>query len=50
MLGKNTGVNNKMAGLTSINVPEIKIITTNNKSMLVEFKPREDIVSDSYVS
>ena len=47
MLGKNTGVNNKMAGLTSINVPEIKIITTNNKSMLVEFKPREDIVSDS---
>jgi hypothetical protein len=47
MLGKKTGVNNKMAGLTSINVPEISIITINNKSMLVDPKPRVDIVSDN---
>ena len=31
MLGKKTGVSNSMAGLTSIKVPEIKIIIINKK-------------------
>tara|TARA_B000000437_G_C11478973_1_gene237968 strand:+ start:424 stop:552 length:129 start_codon:yes stop_codon:yes gene_type:complete len=35
-----------MAGLTSINVPDIKIIIANNRSMLVGFRPKVDIVSD----
>ena len=46
ILGKKTGVKSKIAGLTSINVPDIKIIIANNKSMLVGFRPKVDIVSD----
>ena len=46
ILGKKTGVKSKMAGLTSINVPDIKIIIANNKSMLAGFRPKVDIVSD----
>ena len=46
ILGRKTGVKSKMAGLTSINVPDIKIIIANNRSMLVGFRPKVDIVSD----
>ena len=46
-LGKNTGVNNKIAGLTSMNVPDINMMTTNSSNMLVGFKPNVDIDSDN---
>ena len=46
ILGRKTGVKSKMAGLTSINVPDIKIIIANNKSMLVGFRLKVDIVFD----
>ena len=46
ILGRKTGVKSKMAGLTSINVPDIKIIIAKNRSMLVGFRPKVDIVSD----
>ena len=45
-LGRKTGVKSKMAGLTSINVPDIKIIIAKNRSMLVGLRPKVDIVSD----
>lgn len=45
-LGRKTGVKSKIAGLTSINVPDIKIIIANNRSILVGLRPKVDIVSD----
>ena len=47
MLGRKTGVNNNIAGLTSINVPAINIIIINNNSILVGCKPRPVIISDN---
>ena len=47
MLGKKTGVNNKIAGLTSIKVPEINIMITNRSNILVGFKPSADTDSDN---
>ena len=35
ILGRKTGVKSKMAGLTSINVPDIKIIIANNRACLL---------------
>ena len=46
-LGKKTGVNNKIAGLTSMNVPDISMMTTNSSNILVGFKPNVDIDSDN---
>ena len=46
ILGKKTGVKSKIAGLTSMKVPDIKIIIANSRSMLVGFRPKVDIVSD----
>ena len=46
-LGKKTGVNNKIAGLTSMNVPDISMMITNSSNMLVGFKPNVDIDSDN---
>ena len=47
MLGRKTGVNNNIAGLTSINVPAINIIIINNNSILVGCRPRSVIISDN---
>ena len=47
MLGKNTGVNNNIAGLTSINVPANRIIKINNKSIPAVPSPKPVIISDS---
>ena len=47
MLGKKTGVNNRIAGLTSINVPAINIIIINKNNILVGLRPKLDIISDS---
>lgn len=46
ILGKKTGVKSKIAGLTSMKVPDIKIIIANSRSMLIGFRPKVDIVSD----
>jgi len=48
ILGKNTGVNNKIAGLTSIKVPEINIMITNRSNILVELKPSADTDFDNW--
>ena len=47
MLGKKTGVNNRMAGLTSINVPAINIIIINKNNIPVGLRPKLDIIYDN---
>ena len=46
MLGKNTGVNNNIAGLTSIKVPAKRMIKINNKSIPAFPSPKPVIISE----
>lgn len=45
ILGRKTGVNNSIAGLTSIKVPVIKIIKTNRNNILLGWSPSPWIIS-----
>ena len=47
MLGKKTGVSNSIAGLTSINVPEINIIIINKNNIPVGWNPKSAIIADN---
>ena len=47
MLGRKTGVNNKIAGLTSIKVPAINIIIIKRNNIPVGSRPRPLIIFDN---